>query len=142
MARKGDIDSKSVASRVPMEVYLRLQATASKNKMTLSAYVNELLSKPHYDNGGQLKNVVSAESYSSLKKDHIELLDRLTKQEKMYQSLWRDYQKMEEQLKKETETKEVYHGAFSETLADLNELKDRFNLRTQITPPTPPKPEK
>lgn len=140
MARKGDIDSKSVASRVPMEVYLRLQATASKNKMTLSAYVNELLSTPHYDNGGQLKSVVSAELFSSLKKEHIELLDRFKKQEKMYQSLWRDYQKLEEKCNKEIEKKTTYKEAFSETLAELNELKDRFNLRKQITPPTPPKP--
>ena len=67
--------------------------------MTLSAYVNELLSAPHYDNGGQLESVVSAELFSSLKKEHIELLDRFKKQEKMYQSLWRDYQKLEEKCK-------------------------------------------
>lgn len=43
MARKGDIDSKTVASRVPMDTYISLLRQSSKEKMTISAYVAELL---------------------------------------------------------------------------------------------------
>jgi hypothetical protein len=43
MARKGDIDSKTVASRVPMDTYISLLRQSSKEKMTISAYVSELL---------------------------------------------------------------------------------------------------
>jgi hypothetical protein len=44
MARKGDIDSKSVAARVPMEVYLNLLQKSSSNKKTLSSYLCDILS--------------------------------------------------------------------------------------------------
>ena len=43
MARKGDIDSKSVASRVPMEVYLAIQRKAFEDRKTISNYISELL---------------------------------------------------------------------------------------------------
>lgn len=43
MGRKGDIDSKSVASRVPMGVYLKLLGDASANNQTISAYVAQIL---------------------------------------------------------------------------------------------------
>jgi len=43
MARKGDIDSKTVASRVSMETYISLLRQASHEKVTLSFYVHELL---------------------------------------------------------------------------------------------------
>jgi hypothetical protein len=55
MARKGDIDSKSVASRVPMEVYLRLLKSSSSNGMTLSSYLCDVLSKDNFSQGGQTK---------------------------------------------------------------------------------------
>lgn len=55
MARKGDIDSKSVASRVPMEVYLRLLKTASSQKKTLSSYLCDVLSEENFGTGGQIK---------------------------------------------------------------------------------------
>jgi hypothetical protein len=43
MARKGDIDSKSIASRVPMETYISLLRMSSSEKTTISSYVAELL---------------------------------------------------------------------------------------------------
>lgn len=46
MGRKGDIDTKSVASRLPMSVYIKLLSEASTKKMTLSAYVGDILSSP------------------------------------------------------------------------------------------------
>jgi hypothetical protein len=45
MARKGDIDSKTVASRVPMETYISLLRMSSKEKTTISSYVAELLNE-------------------------------------------------------------------------------------------------
>lgn len=44
MARKGDIDSKSVASRIPMEVYIRLLTNSSAKGETISNYVRDILS--------------------------------------------------------------------------------------------------
>ena len=43
MARKGDIDSKSVASRIPMDVYIRLLTNSSEKGETISNYVREIL---------------------------------------------------------------------------------------------------
>jgi hypothetical protein len=43
MARKGDIDSKSVASRIPMEVYIRLLTNSSAKGETISNYVRGIL---------------------------------------------------------------------------------------------------
>jgi hypothetical protein len=43
MARKGDIDSKSVASRIPMDVYIRLLTNSSAKGETISNYVREIL---------------------------------------------------------------------------------------------------
>lgn len=57
MSRKGDIDSKSVASRVPMEVYLRLLKNSSSKGMTLSSYLCDFLSKDNFSEGGQTKFV-------------------------------------------------------------------------------------
>jgi hypothetical protein len=57
MARKGDIDSKSVASRVPMEVYLRLLKNSSSKGMTLSSYLCDVLSEENFGQGGQPINV-------------------------------------------------------------------------------------
>lgn len=58
MARKGDIDSKSVASRVPMEVYLRLLKNSSSNKQTLSSYLCDVLSDEKFGQGGVTEKVV------------------------------------------------------------------------------------
>jgi uncharacterized protein YjiK len=44
MARKGDIDSKSVASRIPMDVYIRLLTNSSAKGETISNYVRDVLS--------------------------------------------------------------------------------------------------
>jgi hypothetical protein len=44
MARKGDIDSKSVASRLPMDIYIRLLTQSSAKKQTISSYVCDVLS--------------------------------------------------------------------------------------------------
>lgn len=55
MARKGDIESKSVASRVPMEVYLRLLKNSSSNGKTLSSYLCDVLSDEKFGQGGQTK---------------------------------------------------------------------------------------
>ena len=43
MARKGDILSKPVATRIPMEVYLRLQLMAFQRKQTMSAFLCDYL---------------------------------------------------------------------------------------------------
>ncbi len=43
MARKGDIDSKTVASRIPMEVYIRLLTNSSAKGETISNYVRDIL---------------------------------------------------------------------------------------------------
>jgi hypothetical protein len=43
MARKGDIESKSVASRIPMETYIKLLQISSREKKTISFYVAELI---------------------------------------------------------------------------------------------------
>jgi hypothetical protein len=55
MARKGDIDSKSVSSRVPMEVFLKLQKQAFDKKQTMSAYLCDILSKDSFGKGGETK---------------------------------------------------------------------------------------
>ncbi len=44
MARKGDIDSKGIASRVPMDVYIRLLTRATSEKKTISSFLCEILS--------------------------------------------------------------------------------------------------
>lgn len=44
MARKGDIDSKGIASRVPMDVYIRLLTKATSEKKTISSFLCEILS--------------------------------------------------------------------------------------------------
>jgi len=43
MARKGDIDSKSVASRLPMKLYIQLLQTSSSNKQTISSYLAKII---------------------------------------------------------------------------------------------------
>lgn len=43
MARKGDIDSKSIASRLPMKTYIGLLQKSSSNKKTISVFVAELI---------------------------------------------------------------------------------------------------
>ena len=55
MGRKGDIESKSVSSRVPMEVFLKLQTQAFAQKKTMSGYLCDLLSKDNFSQGGQTK---------------------------------------------------------------------------------------
>jgi hypothetical protein len=55
MARKGDIDSKSVASRVPMKVFIRLQTKAYESKKTMSAFICDVLSDENFSKGGETK---------------------------------------------------------------------------------------
>ena len=55
MARKGDIDSKSIASRVPMKVYIRLQTMAYESNKTMSAFICDVLSDENFSQGGETK---------------------------------------------------------------------------------------
>lgn len=63
MGRRGDIESKSVASRVPMAVYLELMRMSSSQKMTLSSFICEILSHEdniielHYENNESIKKL-------------------------------------------------------------------------------------
>jgi hypothetical protein len=43
MARRGDIESKTISSRLPMKTYIGLLQTSSSNKKTLSVFVAELI---------------------------------------------------------------------------------------------------
>lgn len=59
MGRIGDIETKSLSARVPMETYIHFLATASKNKQTISSYLCDVLinvsanRKPQsFENGG------------------------------------------------------------------------------------------
>lgn len=70
MARKGDIDSKSVASRLPMDIYIRLLTQSSAKKQTISAYVCDVLSN-HEELEAKILN------YQTQIKEYSQLLDKL-----------------------------------------------------------------
>jgi|LakMenE01Jun11ns_1017448.scaffolds.fasta_scaffold9616985_2 hypothetical protein len=70
MARKGDIDSKSVASRLPMDVYIQLLTESSAKKQTISAYVCNVLSN-HKNMEDKILN------YQEQLKEYMQLLDKL-----------------------------------------------------------------
>lgn len=55
MARKGDIDSKPVSARVPMEVFIKLQTIAFEKKKTMSAFLCDILSDDKFGQGGEAK---------------------------------------------------------------------------------------
>ena len=62
MGRIGDIETKSLSARVPMETYIHFLATASKNKQTISSYLCDVLinfsanRKPQpFENGGEIQ---------------------------------------------------------------------------------------
>lgn len=72
MGRKGDIETKSLSARVPMETYIHFLSNAHKSKSTLSAYLCDLLndiSKPEkFSNGGDLRkhfNELAEKTYSN-----------------------------------------------------------------------------
>jgi len=59
MGRIGDIETKSLSARVPMETYIHFLSSSSKNKQTISAYLCDVLinvstnQKPQsFENGG------------------------------------------------------------------------------------------
>jgi cell shape-determining protein MreC len=70
MARKGDIDSKSVASRLPMDVYIQLLTQSSAKKQTISAYVCDVLSN-HKNMEDKILH------YKEQLKEYMQLLDKL-----------------------------------------------------------------
>jgi hypothetical protein len=51
MARRGDIESKTISSRLPMETYIGLLQASSSNKKTLSVYVAEIIANCIYRGG-------------------------------------------------------------------------------------------
>jgi hypothetical protein len=57
MGRKGDIESKSVACRVQMEVYLNLRQKALKEKKPIGTYLRDILSDDNFGMGGETKVV-------------------------------------------------------------------------------------
>lgn len=73
MGRIGDIESKSVASRVPMSTYIKLISESSKRKMTISAFIEEKLTNDikTLEKGGAL--ISDAEEVKNLKSKVSEL---------------------------------------------------------------------
>ena len=64
MGRTGDIDSKSIASRVPMEVYIRLLTEATSKKMTLSKYIGVLVANSNSkEKGGRIDQPIDNTKY-------------------------------------------------------------------------------
>jgi hypothetical protein len=76
MARKGDIDSKSVASRVPMKVFIRLQTKAYESNKTMSAFICDVLSDENFSQGGETKI-----EYRDILVPKIEYRDRIIEKE-------------------------------------------------------------
>ena len=91
MARKGDIDSKSIASRLPMKTYIGLLQKSSSNKKTISVFVAELIGE--FLEKGVLepkiieveKVVVDTSQYDELKKLQYDY-DNLTLRERHLQN--------------------------------------------------------
>jgi hypothetical protein len=90
MARKGDIDSKTVASRVSMETYISLLRQSSQEKVTLSYYVHELLKEciaygrpvPRPPDPNAIGNGEYKRLYEGLKIDYAELTFKVAELEK------------------------------------------------------------
>lgn len=100
MARKGDIDSKSVASRVPMEVYLAIQRKAFEDRKTISNYISELLINnsvevPNNDNLILSKTKEIDRLRLALKEKEKEIIEniKLNKNYKFILELFKDYHK-------------------------------------------------
>ena len=104
MARKGDIDSKTVASRVPMETYISLLRQSSQEKTTLSSYVAELLKEclqfgrpvqkpydPSQFRADEYKALYekAKEDYNKITFERKELKDRISELEKELSKLRR-----------------------------------------------------
>lgn len=61
MARRGDIESKTISSRLPMETYIGLLQLSSSNKKTLSVYVAEMIANTIHRGGIPEPKVVEVE---------------------------------------------------------------------------------
>jgi hypothetical protein len=75
MARKGDILSKPVATRIPMEVYLRFQLMAFHKKQTISAFLCDYLSnEDRASSEGEIKEKI-------VYRDKVEYRDKIVYKE-------------------------------------------------------------
>ena len=80
MGRTGDIDSKSIASRVPMEVYIRLLTEATSKKMTLSKYIGVLVANSNSkEKGGRIDQPIDNTKYYE---NQLQIKDRTIDQTK------------------------------------------------------------
>jgi predicted DNA-binding protein len=61
MARRGDIESKTISSRLPMETYIGLLQASSSSKKPVSVYVAELIANSIYRGGMPEPKIVEVE---------------------------------------------------------------------------------
>jgi hypothetical protein len=102
MARKGDIESKSVASRIQMDTYIKLLKMSSSNKQTISMYVANLIDLFINKGGIPEPKIVEVEKLVSDPKQAIRiktLEDKLLKAEQ--EILEKDKKTEEDKLLKE-----------------------------------------
>lgn len=108
MARRGDIDSKSVATRIPMELFLKVQKDAFNNKQTLSSYLNDVLENK-FANGGninpQIKYVEKIVNVEKKVQDPalLEKIDKLTAENKRIPELEEKIKEIENATTKNVE---------------------------------------
>jgi hypothetical protein len=142
MARKGDIDSKSVAARVPMNIYLNLLQKSSSNKKTLSSYLCDILSNE------SLNKYTTSETEEVLNIKMLEiqsLLKEKESQNEYLRNLVREYKKgyneevlseKEFEIKSLKESLKEYKKKYNEETFSLlkNELRDKtFQVEQQKT---------
>ena len=108
MARRGDIDSKTVASRISMDNYIHLLKLASTNKKTISSYLADLINE--FLNVGFQEKIVEVEKivvdtsqYDKLNKleyDYDNLLLRTQSDKRQLNEYGEKIRVLEEELSK------------------------------------------
>lgn len=110
MARKGDIDSKSVAARVPMDVYLDLLRKSSSNKKTLSSYLCDILSNENLNKNSSIKKTEDVDT---------SLLDKISSYKNLLKETESQLESCKEHLR---EYKKKYNQeTFSSLMRDLRD---------------------
>ena len=111
MARKGDIDSKSVASRLPMDLYIQLLKSSSSNKQTISLYVANIINEAL--NGVPPQPII--------KTIEVEVQD--PKQQKRIEQLIDEIAVLQKKKKEVDERLEMIHDFMSNLANRLNGVK-------------------
>lgn len=127
MGRKGDINTRAIATRVPTELFVKLTMKAVENQQTMSALVSDILSRADAPAKASAKSqVVEKIVYQN----EPEMVDELKKAKESLQSYFSMWQEAVTQVENWEREAEDLHSLLAQKDNEIKALKSELHKTT------------